>query len=97
MPTVIFLDVMFMGLCRWLGARWGVVGILGACYLAFVIVRRLFRGFFGGEFKKMITTRRMRTIGWGIGLAWHAIGVFLLSHGSHVYDRWVDRELHRRT
>ena len=36
-------------------------------------------------------------LGWGIGLAWHAIGVFLLSHGSHVYDRWVDRELHRRT
>ncbi len=36
-------------------------------------------------------------IGWGIALAWHAIGVFLLSQGSHVYDRWVDRELHRRT
>ncbi len=36
-------------------------------------------------------------LGWGIGLAWHGIGVFLLSRGAYVYDRLIDRELHRRT
>jgi hypothetical protein len=36
-------------------------------------------------------------IGWGIGLAWHGIAVFLLSRGGHFYARLIDRELHRRT
>jgi hypothetical protein len=35
-------------------------------------------------------------LGWGIGLAWHGIAVFALSRGAFVYDRMVDRELHRR-
>jgi hypothetical protein len=35
-------------------------------------------------------------LGWGIGLAWHAIAVFALSRGAFIYDRMVDRELHRR-
>lgn len=61
---VVFLDVMYLGLCRWLGERWGVVGVLAATYLALIVVSRLFRGFTQGEFIKMLKTRFTRTAIW---------------------------------
>ena len=58
------LDVMYVGLCRWLGERWGVVGFLAASYLAWIIVQRIFKGFCGGEFVKMLKTRSARKAAW---------------------------------
>jgi putative peptide zinc metalloprotease protein len=65
---VVFLDVMYISLCRWLGERWGVVGLLAATYLASIIVRRIFKGFFGGEFVTMLKTRPVRTTAWAAAL-----------------------------
>lgn len=65
---VAFLDVMYLKLCQWLGERWGVVGFLAASYLAFILVRRIFKGFFGGEFTIMLKQRYQRTAIWGAGL-----------------------------
>src|SRR5438874_2559129 len=38
---VVFLDVMYLRLCQWLGARWGFVGLAGATYHAFILVKRI--------------------------------------------------------
>jgi multidrug resistance efflux pump len=65
---VAFLDVMYIGLCRWLGARWGVVGIMAATYLAWIIIRRIFKGFFQGEFVAMLKYRPMRTKIWAVAV-----------------------------
>lgn len=65
---VVFLDVMYLGLCKWLGAWWGVVGVLGATYLAFVLVRRIFKGFLGEELMNMLKFRHKRTAVWAGGL-----------------------------
>lgn len=73
---VAFLDLMYLGLCRWLGERWGIVGLLLATYLALYIVCRLFRGFTQGELTKMLKTRFARTAVWAIALVAVAVGLF---------------------
>jgi len=75
---IAFLDLMYVGLCRWLGERWGWPGLALATYLAYVIIKSLFSGFFAGELKKMITTRSKRTAIWIAGLIVAAIAVFVV-------------------
>lgn len=70
------LDLMYVGLCRWLGEMWGWPGLLLATYLAFVIVRRLFRGFTQGELMKMLKTRFVRTAVWAVGIVAIVVGLF---------------------
>ena len=69
--SVAFIDVMFMGLCQWLGARWGFVGVLFGLFLGYLVIKRLFRGFEGGEMKTMLKQRPWRTRIWlgGVALA----------------------------
>jgi multidrug efflux pump subunit AcrA (membrane-fusion protein) len=73
--SVVFLDVTFMGLCRWLGARYGWIGVAFAMFVFSLVLRRLFRGISMGEIKKMLTKRHLRTTAWVLGLAAVAIGV----------------------
>jgi putative peptide zinc metalloprotease protein len=75
---IAFLDLMYVGLCRWLGERWGWPGLALATYLAYVIIKSLFSGFFAGELKKMISTRSTRTKIWIAGLIAAAIAVFVV-------------------
>lgn len=75
---VAFLDLMYVGLCRWLGERWGFPGMMLASYFAFIIIKSLFRGFFDGELKKMIATRPTRTLVWACGTAVALFGIFLV-------------------
>lgn len=96
---VMFLDVMYIGLCKWLGERWGFVGFAGATYLAFILVRRIFKGFLGEEFMTMLKTRYKRTALWvgGIVLALiasvvvridnRASGSFSVRPGKHLEVR----------
>lgn len=71
-----FMIVVLMGLVRFLGTRWGPVGIVAVSILGIVVMRRLFSGFSGGEVKKMLFMRYKRT-----GLWLMALG------GLSVYDR----------
>ena len=34
--------------------------------------------------------------GWGIGVTFHGLGVFVLSEGSNVKQRLIERELHKQ-
>jgi putative peptide zinc metalloprotease protein len=75
--SVVFLDVTFMGLCRWLGARYGWIGVAFALFVFSLVLRRLFRGISLGEFKKMLTKRHLRTAMWVFGIVAVAVGAFL--------------------
>ncbi|MBS0209036.1 MAG: efflux RND transporter periplasmic adaptor subunit [Planctomycetes bacterium] len=77
--SVVFLDAMLLGLFKFLGARWGWVGILGASWLAYMVLTRLFRGLFAGEVIKMLKNRKLRTATWGVGLAAVAAAMIGLS------------------
>lgn len=75
---VAFLDVMYIGLCRWLGERWGIVGFVLATYFAVLVVRRLFRGFTQGELTKMLKTRFLRTSVWAMAAVVTLVALFLV-------------------
>jgi multidrug resistance efflux pump len=75
---VAFLDLMYVGFCRWLGERWGWPGLVMATYLAYVVIKSLFRGFLAGELHKMITTRSTRTKIWIAGLLLAAVALFVV-------------------
>ena len=81
--SVAFFDVMFVGLCHWLGARWGLVGVAAGAYLGIIVMKRMFSGFFAGEFKQMVTKRHFRTAAWVGGIALVVAGLFL----TRVEDR----------
>jgi len=72
------LDLIYVGLCRWLGEMWGWPGLLLATYLAFVIIRRLFRGFTQGELMKMLKTRYARTAVWAVAIVATVVGLFAI-------------------
>ena len=67
--SFVFLCLMVAGLARVLGSRGGLMGVGWAAFLGLVSVRRLSRGFEGGEFATMIRTRHKRTVLWVAGLA----------------------------
>lgn len=66
--SLFFLHLVFVGLFRFFGQWLGWAGSLAGGYLAFVVVRRLFRGFTAGEVKAMLLTRHLRTAIWLVGL-----------------------------
>lgn len=74
--SVVFLDATLMGLFKFLGARWGWIGIAAAAYLTYVVTRRLFRGLFAGEVTKMFTQRKFHVAKWAVGLT--AIGFLMV-------------------
>src|SRR5262245_2686128 len=67
--SVLFIDVLFVGLCRWLGGRWGWTGVAGGMFLGCLVLQRLFQGFCAGEFKQMLSKRPTRTKLWIGGVA----------------------------
>src|SRR5262249_9979181 len=77
--SLTFLVLMLAGFFRYLGAQWGLAGgglvfLLGAATLP-----GMFRGFTGGEVRKMIQTRRKRAAVWALGsVTGVALAVFAL-------------------
>lgn len=35
-------------------------------------------------------------LGWGIGVVFHALGVFVFAGGSAIKKRWIEKEMSRR-
>ena len=65
--ALVFLDLIFLGLVQFVGGQLGPLGLMGLLLLLYVALRRVFRGFFGGEFTIMIATRPQRTATWAFG------------------------------
>jgi multidrug resistance efflux pump len=62
--ALVFLTLMLVGLFHSLGSRWGWLGMGGVALLGFLAVLGLFHNVAVGEVRKMITTRRKRTVVW---------------------------------
>ncbi|WP_010585723.1 efflux RND transporter periplasmic adaptor subunit [Schlesneria paludicola] len=67
--TMAFLQVMLIGILRFMGARVGLIGLVITLLLVVLTLKRLFSGFFTSEFRTMIVSRPTRTALWGTGLA----------------------------
>ncbi|MEK6257636.1 MAG: efflux RND transporter periplasmic adaptor subunit [Planctomycetota bacterium] len=65
--ALVFLDLVFLGLVQFVSGQLGLLGLSFMLLLLFIALKRVFRGFFGGEFRKMITTRPQRTATWALG------------------------------
>jgi putative peptide zinc metalloprotease protein len=66
--SLFFLGLTLVVLATLLGARWGLLGFLGALGLTLLSLRGMFYGFTAGEFRTMILYRHKRTVGWLLGL-----------------------------
>src|SRR5262249_18052884 len=60
------LGVMLVVLSRFLGVRWGLLGLAATGLLTFLSLRGLFHGFAAGEVRKMILFRHKRTVLWAL-------------------------------
>ncbi len=65
--ALVFLDLVFLGLVQFVSGQVGPLGLIGMLLLLFIALKRVFRGFLGGEFTNMITTRPQRTATWAFG------------------------------
>ena len=65
--ALVFLDLVLFGLAEFVGGQLGPLGLIGLLLLLFIALKRVFKGFFGGEFTKMIATRPQRTATWAFG------------------------------
>jgi multidrug efflux pump subunit AcrA (membrane-fusion protein) len=62
--SIVFLALSLGTMYRFLGTRWGLFGTALAAVLAYVSSRNLLVGFSTGEVRRMVTTRRLRTVCW---------------------------------
>ena len=65
--ALVFLDIVLFGLFQFVSGQLGPLGLIGMLLLLFIALKRVFRGFFGGEFTNMIATRPQRTATWAFG------------------------------
>ena len=68
--SLVFVCVMLVGACHWLGEHVGVAGVACAVVVGMISVRQLLRGSAGGEVSNMLRMRRWRTMLWLGALAW---------------------------
>jgi multidrug efflux pump subunit AcrA (membrane-fusion protein) len=76
--STVILWLMLWALGWFLWAHWGWPAAIAVAALGLVSGRSLFHGIFAGEVTTMITTRRLRTICWLLGLAGLTMGLFLV-------------------
>ncbi len=62
--SLMFLIFVFVNVTRLAQSRGGLIGVAIALFLATFTIKRLFRGFNGGEVRKMITGRPIRIAMW---------------------------------
>src|SRR5262245_43958713 len=76
--SLVFLALVLAGLFRFLGPRWGWVGLGGVALLGFASIGGLFRRFFAGEVTKMIRLRRKRAAAWALAVGGLVAGLCLV-------------------
>ena len=76
--SLAFLALVLAGLARFLGDRWGWVGLGGAALVGLVAAGSLFRGFSAGEVSNMIRLRHRRTAAWVLGVGGFVAGLCLV-------------------
>jgi putative peptide zinc metalloprotease protein len=83
--ALIFLDIVVLGLFRFLGGHMGLPGMIVTVLLLGIACRRVFHGFFSSEFSKMISLRPKRTAMWvcSIGVALLLLFVVPVQHVAH--------------
>lgn len=64
-----FLNIVLINMVKYATLEFGLFGLIFGCLLMFYAVRRVFRGFLGKEFLKMLQLRRLRLLVWGAGAA----------------------------
>jgi putative peptide zinc metalloprotease protein len=63
-----FLNIVLINMVKYATLEFGVFGLLFGCLLMFYALRRVFRGFLGKEFLKMLQLRRLRLLMWAGGI-----------------------------
>lgn len=81
--AIIFLDLVFLQLLKGANAHFGMVGIAFTMLLLAYAMRRVFKGFWGGEFMTMVKTRTTRTAAWCLGIA-GTIGLICIFPTRHL-------------
>ena len=76
--ALVFLDVVFLKMLKYLGDEFGVVATVFMLMLGAYATKRVFKGFFSSEFTKMIQLRKSRTMKWVMVLGIAAAVLFLL-------------------
>lgn len=76
--AIVFLDLIFLRLLKLVSDNFGVAGVVFSCLLLMFALRRVFKGFFQGEFGIMLKTRRKRTMAWVGGIATVAVAMFVI-------------------
>lgn len=76
--AIMFLDLVFLRLLKHSGDKFGWSGIGFSILLLVLMLKRVFKGFFGSEFMTMIRERQGRTAKWLGGIAAATVLVFLI-------------------
>jgi putative peptide zinc metalloprotease protein len=63
-----FLNIVLINMVKYATLEFGVFGLFFGCLLMFYALRRVFRGFLGREFLKMLQLRRLRLLLWTGGV-----------------------------
>ena len=66
--ALVFLDLIFLQFFGYMSGQFGLTGLAFVVLLLMFGFRRVFKGFFAGEFGAMLKTRPKRTATWTIGL-----------------------------
>lgn len=62
-----FLNIVLINMVKYATLEFGIFGLIFGCLLMFYALRRVFRGFLGKEFLKMLQLRRLRLLLWAGG------------------------------
>jgi putative peptide zinc metalloprotease protein len=91
--SMAFLLLLLLAIVRFLGARWGVVGFLGAVVFGMIVMRGMLRGLSAGEVTKMIRTRWLRTFSWIVILGSVAAAMMLVNVNRNAAGSFLIRPL----
>lgn len=67
--AIVFLDIVLFRLMKTASDEFGVFGLTFTLLLCAFAMRRVFKGFWGGEFMTMVNSRKKRAVAWVIGIA----------------------------
>ncbi|HEY1378336.1 MAG TPA: efflux RND transporter periplasmic adaptor subunit [Gemmataceae bacterium] len=67
--SLFILSVMIVALARYAHGRWGLIGVVGPAFLAWLLTRTLLSGLFAGEVRRMFASRPKRLVAWALALA----------------------------
>ena len=91
--AIAFLNIVLLNMIQYATLEFGVLGLLFGCVLLVYAMRRVFRGFLGKEFLKMLQHRRLRMLVWAGGVAGSLALLFIIPMRHNVSGEFEVRPL----